>query len=93
MRTKKIPVQLNDEEFGILEEVVLLEPFLLDVIGSAKIKGGLYTVKFQSDNIEDVINALSYAGYSMFSYPKNEAALKLREKLEGFFLLNKALEK
>jgi len=87
MKEKKFLFLMNEEEMGLLKEVVFLEPFLQDVVKHAKKINGRYRVKFLLNDFKKAIDTLSFAAGSVATYLKNEKMRSLQEKMEAYLIL------
>lgn len=83
---------MDEEELRLLEKVVLLEPFLQDVVNSAKRVKDRYRIKSSLEDLKEAKEALLYAAGCMVSYPENEKMYKLHEKIEAYLILHQVLK-
>lgn len=92
MKEKKVSFLISEEELRLIDKVTILEPYLQDVVNSARRVKDQYRVKFGVEDLKEALEALSYAAGCMVSYPENEKMYKLHEKLEAFLILHQALK-
>lgn len=93
MKEKKEAFLIDAEELELLKKVTILEPFLQDVVNSARRVKGQYRVRFSVEDLKEAMEALSYAAGCMAPYPENEMMYKLHDKIEAFIILHQAFKK
>ncbi|MFH1504760.1 MAG: hypothetical protein ABIH08_05185 [Candidatus Omnitrophota bacterium] len=89
MKPMKISFLLTKEELGLLKSVVYLEPFLDDNVRKAKAEGSHYVVKFDPEDVEDALNALSFEPDCVESQLEKEKYFQLFEKIKKDFIRNR----
>lgn len=84
MKQSKVSFLLTEEELQLLESVVYLEPFLVDVVDGAKLKDDKYEVEFSVYDLKDTLSALAYVAPDIESYMEKETLYQLYGKIESF---------
>lgn len=88
MKMNKLSFLITKEELKCLEDILFLEPYLIDNIKKARAEAGMYRIDFYPYDLRDALGALSYVKDYMHSYGSEEEIQKLHSKIKEILTLN-----